>query len=349
MSGEALTSCAKVGDLDGFIRELKKGADINYYYCQDIGERVEYFYTSLQYACQYGHLNIVQYCTNNGAWLSYNTSVNAMLQMYVIPHGGSEVRLASRFGHYEIVKYLVENVGGVDINKTEDTFNDSGYNNASALICAIEGNHLKVVEYLVEKKADVNKAKLWSLGGMTAAHYAIRDNRLEMLKCLVEKGKADLTISSNTWKMEGETPLHIAAKNFPLLLPIFRYLVTTGIDVNIQSTGSGKTALHYAIECFESEEDLVGIIYLVQTAEVNVNIMNKYHQTALHLASKLGHLSIVKILAENRADVELRGISYLCCKGSTALDLAKQFKKDDVVQYLSNYNRNQTNRKYNDI
>lgn len=63
-------------------------------------------------------------------------------------HGNSALTWAARFGHTEIVKFL--------IGKNADV-NMESYLNGTILMFAVEGGHTEVVKLLIEAGADVNK------------------------------------------------------------------------------------------------------------------------------------------------------------------------------------------------
>ncbi|MBC6410945.1 MAG: ankyrin repeat domain-containing protein, partial [Ekhidna sp.] len=115
------------------------------------------------------------------------------LDMHLVGFDGSALTRAARAGHVEVVKYLLDK--GVDINQ---------YSKTALQLAAFRG-HLAVVEELIRRGADVNKA---DVHGHTPLMVAVlsRQNGLEIVKALVEQGKADLT------KMDrkGKTALALA-------------------------------------------------------------------------------------------------------------------------------------------
>ncbi|MBC6401850.1 MAG: ankyrin repeat domain-containing protein, partial [Ekhidna sp.] len=102
------------------------------------------------------------------------------LDMHLVGFDGSALTRAARAGHVEVVKYLLDK--GVDINQ---------YSKTALQLAAFRG-HLAVVEELIRRGADVNKA---DVHGHTPLMVAVlsRQNGLEIVKALVEQGKADLT------------------------------------------------------------------------------------------------------------------------------------------------------------
>ena len=137
----------------------------------------------LMSAASAGYLDVVKFLVEE----------DKRLDMHLVGFDGSALTRAARRGHVEVVKYLLDQ--GVDINQSSKT----------ALQLAAFRGHLAVVEELIRRGADVNKA---DVHGHTPLMVAVlsRQNGLEIVKALVEQGKADLT------KMDrkGKTALALA-------------------------------------------------------------------------------------------------------------------------------------------
>jgi len=88
---------------------------------------------------------------------------------------------------------------------------------------------------------------------------------------------------------------------------------------------SGRSALHKA--AFWGHIDTV--IYLAKELHLNVNLPDYNGDTPAHDAARFGHLSVVRALVENGANVALRNHA-----GLTVADVAAQYEKGDVVSYL---------------
>ena len=87
---------------------------------------------------------------------------------------------------------------GADVNEGLDS------DGRTPLIDAARFNKKDAVRFLLENKADVNKA---SDNGWTPLHWVVSQGKLSMLKTLVEAG-ADVNAADKL----GNTPLHYAAK-----------------------------------------------------------------------------------------------------------------------------------------
>jgi ankyrin repeat protein len=119
---------------------------------------------SLIVASKIGHLEMVKFLVNRGAWVGCVQN--------------SAVILASEYGYLSIVKFLVYK--GADI-KAQDN---------AAVIWACKYGHLEVVKYLVSLGADItaknNLAIIWATG----------NGHLDVVKYLVENG-VNVTVYKN--------------------------------------------------------------------------------------------------------------------------------------------------------
>jgi Ankyrin repeats (many copies)/Ankyrin repeats (3 copies) len=126
-----------------------------------------------------GHVGILQYFSSNGVCLAYPSSM--------VP-----LHLASRGGHLDAVRFLLEN----GFTATKDGSGQTPLHYAS------QAGHLEVIQLLLERGADVTSP---NNSGHTPLHYALQEGRLEIAQLLLERG-AD----PNALDGSGHTPLHWA-------------------------------------------------------------------------------------------------------------------------------------------
>ena len=107
-----------------------------------------------------------------------------------------------------------------------------------------------------------------------------------------------------------------------------RRLVGEGADLDSEDR-YGQTAL--MIASMRGCPDLVRL--LVQSG-AKFDTTAKYNLSALMLAVINGHTEIVRILTEAGADLKLRGTGPVGFAGKTALELAEQAGRDEIVQVL---------------
>jgi ankyrin repeat protein len=127
--------------------------------------------------------------------------------------------------NYEIADFFIKS--GADVNKQSIKLNDekhlkpSPIFNQTTLMFACKSGNLKIVELLINNKAEIN---IMDSLGETALFYLCRntDDNVEILKLLI-KNKADINIKGAYYKV---APIDLA-KSFNNK-KIFNHLKTTG-------------------------------------------------------------------------------------------------------------------------
>lgn len=250
------------------------------------------------------------------------------------------------YGDLEKVKLLVEN--GADIEaKTIESKTKCGY---TALLEAAHLNHLDIVKYLVKKGANINANSIY---GNTALHVAINKNNLEIVKFLVENGidietkncfmETALEMAINDKKtvvVEFLEDVKLGQKKFKEeknmseqeLFKVIRIndietvkeLIEGGVNVNARDIDNNP-ALIKAMSCNNLE-----MIELLVQNKANIEIVDDYGMTLLHIACKYGaNLKIIKYLVE--AGVSVYATNYM---NETPLDIAKRCERLEIIQYL---------------
>src|SRR5215471_3944124 len=174
--------------------------------------------TPLMTAAYYGNLNIVVLLLERGA------NVKAVNR-----DGGTALHYAARGGRsFEVVATLVSR--GAPVNAQDQT----GW---TALMMGLENR--EITELLLTHGADV---KLRTKGGETALQYAAGQNRVWLVKPLIDRG-ADVNSGNNA----GQTPLMWATGAVDSLdkSEMAQVLIDNGADVNL-ADHDGKTALMFA-------------------------------------------------------------------------------------------------------
>jgi ankyrin repeat protein len=209
--------------------------------------------TPLAVACTNGSAAMVELLLSKGA------DANLRGELW------TPLMLASASGSTESVKLLLDH--GADVNAKESSHHQT------ALMFAAGRDRASVVSLLATHGADLNitsdviqlatvsvdengnrttpaanggaandRAKARVMGGMTALHFAARDNQKEAVRALVEAG-ADLNVQSPGDK---GTPLVIAITNGHY--DVAKYLVDHGANPNL-ATADGLAALYATIDC----------------------------------------------------------------------------------------------------
>ena len=201
---------------------------------------------------------------------------------------------------------------GVDVNEPDE---DSrlGYN---ALIAACHYGHLEIVKCLIEEgKADIGyKDNV----GCTALHRAAKFNRLDVVKYLIGK-KASIDEKEDL----GRTPLWSAAFNGRD--EILEFLLERGAKVEVFGGESESTPLKAA--CQQGHLNCVEI--LAKKGKARIDAPDTHGRTPFYMAVLGNHLDVVKFLVRNGADVEAEGR-----EGRTALWEASINGHLQIVKYL---------------
>ena len=181
-------------------------------------------------ACTTGILVLAKIAISRGANIN-----NLYIINYI--HYSSPCTIASRYGHLDILKYLVEVGANIHIKDDYALRKASRYGhlevvkylvslganihaqNEGALAQASEKGHLEIVKYLVSLDADIHAHSEWAL------KVASRHGHLEVIKYLVENG-ADIHVQDD-WI------LGISSSNGHL--EVIKYLVSLGADIHAKN------------------------------------------------------------------------------------------------------------------
>ena len=323
---DRLVKACKKGSVEEVLRLLDGGADAN-----SVG--------GIQQAASAGHVNVVR------ALLGRNANVNGrdfggqtalhcaagsgnkdVVQLLLDEKVDIEARdekgryailLAAGRGHAAVVRLLLCDIRAVAWRDLEMR---------TALHCASGNGHAKVVQLLLEADADI-EAKDGE--GRDALHYAAGSGHEKTVRLLLA-----LNANIEATDEEGRSALHYAAGSGHANL--VRLLLDSGADVEAMD-GEGRRALHFATEKghhtavqailghnakTEAESDQVRLgsqnincMNSVQTPAVvakaqqpaNINVSDKYGQTALHFAANNGHMGVFRTLLDSGADITVLG------------------------------------------
>ena len=118
-----------------------------------------------------------------------------------------DIFIAAKEGKLSSVQYLIEKEG-INVNKQAKKYygNKTIYKGDTALHIACENNHLQIVQYLIEKGANI---EIQDCGGKTSLHFASLYGNTEVVKYLVSKGA-----NKNAKTKNGKTPYDIACNSY---------------------------------------------------------------------------------------------------------------------------------------
>ena len=258
-------------------------------------------------------------------------------------YGYTPLILATRYGHKDIVEYLLSHEVSVDARSKKNRsalhyaaifgqveilkclvpcvdMNSKGFDNRTPLMeAAIEGQ-TSVVEFLLSQKQEIDLN--YSVGpyAFTALMYAIEFNRLEIVKLLVETGRINL--HHKLQDIHESTPLLWAStmmdeKNIDE--EILKYLLDQYAleDVDVRSfLGSAYIGNISLLEAFLSKG-------------LDVNVQDKGGCSAISIATRSNKLEVIQYLISKGANPDIAEEA-----GYTALMLASSYGHKDIVEYL---------------
>lgn len=217
MSGFEFRDACEAGDLDK-VKGLIGSVDLN--------EIDECGYTGLHFACEYGHIKIVEELMAAGANLD-----PMVFDSYMLP-----LHMAINKNHTDIAKKLIEAGAKID----ELTYAGAC---CTPLHYAILKDNPDLIKLLISKKCDVNLAD--ELNGNTPLYIATTLDKVDIVKQLITAG-ADVNIAD--W--DDKTPLHFAASSG--FGEIALLLVKAKADLNAKDS-TGVTPLEAADKVKEDE------------------------------------------------------------------------------------------------
>lgn len=131
----------------------------------------------------------------------------------------------------------------------------------------------------------------------------------------------------NECSIDGITPLHAAIQqqNYELIEQLFQL----GASVNVQSTDSKQTALHFAI-LTKNNKIVNSVLDHIQHDEDGINIQNRDGDTALHLAVRAGDIEIVENILKHEPN-----LNVINNERKTVEDIAKSMFRVNIVRLLN--------------
>ncbi|XP_007895570.1 protein fem-1 homolog C [Callorhinchus milii] len=241
-------------------------------------------------------------------------------------NGATALLMAARYGHLEVVVYLLERCGAAVELGGSVNFDGETIEGAPPLWAASAAGHLAVVRSLLERGASVNNTTLTNSTPLRAACF---DGHLDIVKYLIEH-RADMEVANR----HGHTCLMISC--YKGHRDIAKYLLEKGADVNRKSV-KGNTALH---DCAESGSLEIMKMLLKYGARME---KDGYGMTPLLSASVTGHTNIVDFLTQHPQTSKVERINALELLGATFVD-----KKRDLLGAMKYWKRAMDMR-YSDI
>ena len=292
---------------------LKEGIDVN-----QVSQAMSN--TALHLAAKLGLAGVVT------SLLHWDANVNATNN-----NGDSPLHIATVEENPGIVSVLLEH--GADINAK----NDLGFSPLRNMLIKTKNENMAC--FMLDLGADPNEV---DNDGFPLFHLSVLNEERKLASCLLKKGVninvrdkggfssldivlkkrdtsalrilLDLGISPYEMTSQGEPLLPLLImKNYHLLV---REMLKLPLDPNVYKNQNGDTLLHLAVK---SVTFLIVEMILESPVPVDLEIMNVFEMTALHVAAQYGSVDIATLLLDAGAKVDEDGHAFtpLCeaCKG----------------------------------
>lgn len=228
-------------------------------------------------------------------------------------NGATPLIMASRNGHIDVVRYLIEFCKADKAQQGSVRFDGETIEGAPPLWCAAAAGHLDIVRYLVDTGADVNQTTYTNSTPLRAACF---DGHFEIVKFLILHN-ADIEIANR----HGHTCLMIAC--YKGHKAIAEYLLDLKAQVNRKSV-KGNTALH---DCAESGSLEIMKLLLERGATMD---RDSYSMTPLMAAAVAGFHNVVSYIIQLPECARVERVEALELLGATYVD-----KKRDNMAAIS--------------
>lgn len=322
--------------------------------------------SALMLAAEQGYKECVELLVSAGANLELAPQGDVALKMNLC--GQTPLFCASKEGHVEIVRYLLEN--GANTNAVN-------HYGVSTLWIPSQKGYVEIVRLLLQHRADPELAPFGleaderGIAGWTPLYVAMKSRNLEVARVLLEFGANPNAITklgstpfllasevagldiikyfvecnaaldfapsgpeADKLNITGQTPLFLAT--LKKRLDVVRYLISKGVKVDVQNRYGVSPLL------LSAESGNFMMIKTLVEAGANVNICPDgplaeqfllAGQTPLFGAAKRGHVHVCKYLIEHGAEVDRPSIA-----GITPLYTAVEENEVKVVECLLSYN-----------
>jgi len=235
-----------------------------------------------------------------------------------------------RAGDMERIEKLLDD--NPQLLKSKDYWRDP------LLFCAIRSGNSQVVEYLVDKGADINQIGRFEEPPLHAAAYAGSPETVELL---IRSGA-----NVNQHGPLGELALHWVAKGTVTTIPrkintqaqydeIVKILIDSGSELNTAAKGQRCDLLLYIDDDEPPIDQIKQQLHWLEVVDKPVQkgsppmMAFGVGDTVLHAAARWGQGNMVRMLVEAEADIDAKNIH-----GQTPLHLAIAFKHKRTVEYL---------------
>lgn len=255
----------------------------------------------------------------------------------ILTRNGEHVNSVNTEGRTALVSVIDRNMDKSDVDfllEVQADVNLADANGNTPLITAIECGKRNVVKILLENNAIVNYV---DKHGLTPLIASINKKNSKMTRILLDNG-ADVNFVSDC----GLTPLYSAVMSGHngIINMLLSYEPRTDVET------CGNTLLFNAIKLgyvevvclllskklpnrWDSSNYKYQVVQTIILNAANVNAINEFGVTPLHLATEMGYFSIVQLLLSHNADQ-----NQVDTHRRTALHYAAEMNKENIVREL---------------
>ena len=280
--------------------------------------------TALMKAAGQGHIEVVRFLVEQGAYLNIHNRQEQNALMF-----------AAAGGHLAVLVFLIDS--GADARNPFDLFYDYRAGPQDPLMWAAYNGHLDVVKLLLEyaKLINDNSSRAWAALG-----WAAYRGHLDIVHFLLEYG-VDINTYPQSFNFgSGPTALMLAA--YGGQLEVVRLLLENGADIHIRTAewlsvqtdlGTiyfqevGGNALMIAIT--QGHAEVVRLLLEHWMWEYSADGRDDYGTSVLMYAAAAGDIEMARLLLENGAPINVQ-----TDVGTTALMFAAAFGRVEMVRFL---------------
>ncbi|NIM15438.1 MAG: hypothetical protein GTO45_25970 [Candidatus Aminicenantes bacterium] len=218
-----------------------------------------------------------------------------LLVFFLIPVQAGEIHKAAKDGNLEKIKSLLA--------KNPELLNAGNKLQQTALAIASYKGHQEIVDFLIEKGADIHKKDKFDAAPI---HMAVVTGQTEIVRKLVEKG-ADITART----LSGKVPIQLAFEwEHTDIIELF---LDRGIPINTPINDLGRTLLHKAAIMGKAK-----VVNVLIAKGADINIKDKQGKTSLDLAELCGHKAAADLLTAKGAEIPAKiplEVTYIANEG----------------------------------
>ena len=236
------------------------------------------------------------------------------------PAGENVLHLGARLGHVPCIKEMLGD------SRSKSTMNAPNMNKLTPIHLACRGGHLSTVKLLLSHQAKVNTS---DNKGTSPLQSSCEAGAIDLVQLLLSAGSTPVTK-----KLNGATPLHAVARRgrADILTMLLRRLKRVGFSkksgaielLNSTMKRCGSTALMLAVR----EGHLESMSMLARCEQVDVDRCNFNGDTPLMESTRMGDLTMCRVLVECGADPRLR------CSETSPLGWSERKRDEEMSAVL---------------